>query len=73
LLNLLQARGGLSPREIWDGLGVSRQGAMDVLNPLLKAGLVKRIGTTMNDPQEADLPAIASCQNLWYGCHSAGF
>lgn len=48
LLNLLQARGGLSPREIWDGLGVSRQGAMDLLNPLLKAGLVKRIGTTKN-------------------------
>jgi Fic family protein len=48
LLNMLQARGGLSPREIWDGLGVSRQGAMDVLNPLLKAGMVKRIGTTKN-------------------------
>ena len=48
LLNMLQDRGGLNPREIWDGLGISRQGAMDVLNPLLKAGLVKRIGTPKN-------------------------
>ena len=48
LLNMLQDRGGLSPREIWDGLGISRQGAMDLLNPLLKAGLVKRIGTAKN-------------------------
>ena len=45
LLQLLQARGGLSPREIWDGLDISKQGAMDLLRPLLKAGLVKRIGT----------------------------
>ncbi|MFH0878941.1 MAG: Fic family protein [Lentisphaerota bacterium] len=48
LLNLLRARGGLSPREIWDALGVSKQGAMDVLNPLMKAGLIKRVGTTKN-------------------------
>ena len=45
LLQLLRARGGLSPREIWDGLGVSKQGAMDLLRPLMKAGLVKRVGT----------------------------
>ena len=48
LLNLLRTRGGLSPRKIWDGLAVSLQGAMDALNPLPKAGLVKRIGTTKN-------------------------
>lgn len=48
LLNMLRARGGLSPREIWDGLGVSKQGAMDVLNPLIKAGLIKRVGTPKN-------------------------
>ena len=45
LLRLLRARGSLSPREIWDGIGISRQGAMDLLNPLMKAGLVKRLGT----------------------------
>jgi len=45
LLQLLRARGGLSPREIWDGLRISKQGAMDLLRPLLKAGLVKRVGT----------------------------
>lgn len=28
-----------------NGIGVSRQGAMDLLNPLLQAGLVSRIGT----------------------------
>ena len=27
------------------GVGVSKQGAMDLLNPLLEAGLVRRIGT----------------------------
>jgi Fic family protein len=45
LLQLLRARGGLSPREIWDGLRISKQGAMDLLRPLLKAGLIKRVGT----------------------------
>lgn len=45
LLQLLRARGGLSPQEIWDGLGISKQGAMDLLRPLMKAGLVQRVGT----------------------------
>ena len=45
LLQLLRAKGGLSPQEIWDGLGVSKQGAIDLLRPLMKAGLIKRIGT----------------------------
>lgn len=45
LLQLLRARGSLSPREIWDGLAIFKQGAMDLLRPLLKAGLVKRVGT----------------------------
>jgi hypothetical protein len=29
----------------WSVLGVSKQGAMDLLRPLMKAGLVKRVGT----------------------------
>ncbi|MGH7845620.1 MAG: Fic family protein [Candidatus Binatia bacterium] len=45
LLNLLRDRKSLSPHEIWKALGVSKQGAMDVLNPLIEAGLVQRIGT----------------------------
>jgi Fic family protein len=48
LLNLLRARGGLSPREIREALGVSKQGAMDTLNPLLEAGLIERVGTLKN-------------------------
>jgi Fic family protein len=45
LLHLLRENKAMTPREIWDGLGVSKQGALDLLNPLMKAGLVKRIGT----------------------------
>jgi len=45
LLQLLRARGSLSPREIWDGLRISKQGAMDLIRPLLKAKLIKRVGT----------------------------
>jgi Fic family protein len=45
LLRLLREKGSLSPKEIWDGVGVSRQGAMDLLRPLMDAGLVKREGT----------------------------
>lgn len=45
LLQLLRSRGGLSPREIWDGLAISKQGAMDLLRPLLDAGLIERVGT----------------------------
>ncbi len=48
LLNMLRIRGGLSPREIREGLGVSKQGAMDTLNPLLEAGLIERVGTLKN-------------------------
>ena len=48
LLQLLRARGSLSPREIWSGLRISKQGAMDLLRPLLKAKLVRRVGTLKN-------------------------
>lgn len=48
LLQLLRARGGLSPREIWDGLAISKQGAMDLIRPLVKAKLIKRVGTLKN-------------------------
>lgn len=45
LLHLLRERHGLSPRELWAALGVTKQGAAHILAPLLKAKLVKRIGT----------------------------
>ena len=45
LLQLLRDHKSMTPAEIWSGVGVSRQGAMDLLRPLIKAGLVKRIGT----------------------------
>jgi Fic family protein len=45
LLHLLREQKAMTPREIWDGIGVSKQGALDLLRPLIKAGLVRRIGT----------------------------
>lgn len=44
LLRLLADHGSLSPAEIWDLLKVSRQGAMDLLNPLIEAGIVEKVG-----------------------------
>jgi Fic family protein len=44
LLKLLRDHGRMSPAELWETLGVSRQGAMDLLRPLLDAGLVEKIG-----------------------------
>ena len=48
LLNMLRVRGGLTPQAIREGLGVSKQGAMDTLNPLIEAGLIERVGTLKN-------------------------
>ncbi|MEO8439581.1 MAG: Fic family protein [Spartobacteria bacterium] len=45
LLHLLRENKAMTPREIWDGVGISKQGALDMLRPLIKAGLVRRIGT----------------------------
>jgi Fic family protein len=45
LLQLLRDHKSLTPREIWDALAVSKQGALNLLRPLIQAGLVKRIGT----------------------------
>jgi len=44
LLHLLRDHGSMAPGEIWQALGVSRQGAMDLLRPLLDAGLVEKTG-----------------------------
>ncbi len=45
LLRRLGRSGGMTPAEIRAALKVSKQGAMDLLRPLVKAGLVKRTGT----------------------------
>ena len=45
LLLLLRDHKSLTPRQIWEGLDVSKQGAMDLLNPLIEIGLVRRVGT----------------------------
>ena len=48
LLHLLRDRHGLTPNELWAALDVTKQGAAHILRPLLKAKLVKRIGTQKN-------------------------
>lgn len=45
LLHLIRDKGRLAPSEIWKELKVTKQGAMKILNPLLAAGLIRRIGT----------------------------
>ena len=48
LLKLLGQSGGMTPAELRSALKVSKQGAMDLLRPLLRADLVKRVGTLKN-------------------------
>lgn len=43
LLNLLRDHGSMAPAELWQALDVSRQGAMDLLRPLIAAGLVEKV------------------------------
>jgi DNA-binding MarR family transcriptional regulator len=45
LLGLLRDHGSLAPAEIWEHLKVSKQGAMNILKPLLEAGLIEKRGT----------------------------
>ncbi len=44
LLRLLSDHGSMSPSEIWDALGISKQGAMDLINPLIEAGMIQKTG-----------------------------
>jgi len=44
LLQLLRDHGSMAPPEIWAALNVSKQGAMDLLRPLIEAGLVEKVG-----------------------------
>lgn len=45
LLGLLRDHGSLAPAEIWEQLKVSRQGAMNIINPLIDAKLIEKRGT----------------------------
>ena len=45
LLGLLRDHGSLAPAEIWEHLKVSRQGAMNILTPLIETGLIEKRGT----------------------------
>ncbi|MHB8743806.1 MAG: Fic family protein [Sulfuricaulis sp.] len=45
LLQMLRDNKSMSPSEIWSALDISKQGALDLLNPLIDAGLVKRVGS----------------------------
>lgn len=45
LLHLLRDHGSMAPSELWAALRISKQGAMDLLRPLITAGLVEKIGT----------------------------
>ena len=45
LLQLLRDHKSMTPHEIWDALGVTKQGAIKLMQPLLDAGLVRRVGT----------------------------
>jgi predicted HTH transcriptional regulator len=45
LLHLLRDRQSMTPAEIWEALDISKQGALDLLRPLIQARLVRRVGT----------------------------
>ena len=45
VLQLLRDHKSMAPMEIWAALGVTRQGAIKLMRPLLDAGLVRRVGT----------------------------
>ncbi len=45
LLHLLRDHGSMAPSGLWAALCISKQGAMDLLRPLIAAGLVEKIGT----------------------------
>jgi Fic family protein len=45
LLELLRDHGAMSPSELWAALRISKQGTLDLLRPLMAAGLVEKVGT----------------------------
>ncbi|MEM9481166.1 MAG: Fic family protein [Verrucomicrobiota bacterium] len=45
LLHLLRDHVSMAPSEIWEAMELSKQGAMNLINPLLKAGIIEKAGT----------------------------
>ena len=45
LLQLLRDNKSMAPSELWAALGISKQGTLDLLKPLIAAGLVERVGS----------------------------
>lgn len=45
LLALLRDHGTMSPSELWTAMDLSKQGTLNLLHPLIEAGLVEKIGT----------------------------
>ncbi|PWU16342.1 MAG: hypothetical protein C5B50_13755 [Verrucomicrobia bacterium] len=45
ILQLLRERGSMSPREIWVAIRVSKQAAAKLIKPLLKARVMRRVGS----------------------------
>jgi len=45
LLQLLRERQSMTPKEIWEAIGVSKQAATKLMKPLLDARLVRRVGS----------------------------
>jgi Fic family protein len=48
LLKLLRDHGSMAPAEIWKALDISRQGAMDLLHPMIEAGIIEKLGSKKN-------------------------
>lgn len=48
LLKLLRDHGSMAPSEIWKALDISKQGAMDLLRPLIEAGVMEKLGSKKN-------------------------
>jgi predicted transcriptional regulator len=45
---MLRDHKSMMPGEIWSALNISKQGALDLLRPLIVAGLVQRVGSIKN-------------------------
>ncbi len=56
LLQLLRDQGSMAPAEIWGALNISKQGAMDLLRPLLEAGVVEKVGNKKTGRYELRKP-----------------
>ena len=48
LLKLLHDHGSMAPAETWKALDISRQGAMDLIHPLIEAGIIEKLGSKKN-------------------------